>query len=249
MLMVVTLMAAPLMIVLAMTGPNCLKYHRLAEDGVEGWADVTELHDRTTRGRNHIHYASYRYTVDGSSYASEDRLTYERGADLLPNARLPILYDPAAPGQSVVDRGAAIEDRYKDALQRLEVMGGVALLPLLFTVLVVSAQYFKERRLLKWGVAVPATIVAEERCQNRGGESITLHYQFVDATGTTYRGERPGIPLPETAGYIGRVKHQRLMATPIAIYHPRHPDLNVLYPLEWVELRYEMPILSGEITQ
>jgi len=53
--------------------------------------------------------------------------------------------------------------------------------------------------------------------------------------------------LPETAGTIGRAKRQRMMTDPIALYHPRHPGVNALFPLEWVELRYEMPILSREV--
>ena len=229
MLMAVALMASPLLSVLAIIGPNVLKYQRLAEGGVEGWAFITELHDSTSRDGGHTHHASYNYTIGGLSYAGKDNLIYERGLDLRPDARLPILYDPTAPGTSVVNRGATIEDRYKDLLQHFELIGSLAALPFLFTVLIVSLQYLKERRLLKWGVAVPATIVAEERCQSsRGSESITLHYQFVDATGTIYRGERKGLPLPEKADRFDRARRQRLMGRPVALYHPRHPELNTL---------------------
>jgi hypothetical protein len=248
-LMAGILIGSPLLVVLSMSVPDILKYRRLMEAGVEGWAIITEVHDRTSRG-NHIHYASYTYTIDGRSYAGQDRLTYEKGADLLPDGRLPILYDPVAPGRSVVDRDPAIEDRYKRSLQLLEVPGGIFLVPLLLAATAFSARYFKERRLLKWGTAARATIVGDERVsQPRGGESLTLHYQFIDALGTIYRGEKENLPVPEKEDAFHRATRLRIMTNPVALYHPKHPELNALYPFDWVKLRYEMPILSSEINE
>lgn len=247
-MIVAILMSAPLLVILSVAGPDILKYRRLAEAGVEGWAALSEVRHSTTRHGNPIHYLSYTYTIDGRSYAGEDQLLYEDGADLLPHRQLPILYDPAFPNRSVVERGPTIESRYKKSLLLPGLLGGTTLVPLLVAFFVISARYFKERRLLKWGLAVRATITGEERCgSSRDGESITLHFQFVDATGTTYRGERKGVPPFEKADALQRALRQRLLTDPVVLYHPKHPELNALYPLDWVELRFEMPIMSGEI--
>jgi len=246
--MAALLLASPLLTVLAMTAPDTVKYRHLADRGVEGEAIITQLYDRSSRSGRRTRYASYHYTIDGRTYAADDRLPYEKGEDLKADARLRILYDPAEPGHSIVNRGVAVGDRYQQSLEHLEWAGGITGPFFLFGIVVIAFQYLKQRNLLKWGIATQATIVAEERCQNRNGESITLHYEFTDTTGTVYRGEKEGIPLPETAETIGRAKRQRMMTDPIALYHPRYPGVNALYPLDWVELRYEMPILSREVT-
>ncbi len=98
------------------------------------------------------------------------------------------------------------------------------------------AAYYREKRLLKWGTAAYATIVAEERHRTRSGECITLHFEFVDTEGTTYPGERPEVPLPESDA-MGQAQRQRLMTRPVALYHPKRPKLNGLYPFELVKLQ------------
>lgn len=247
-LIVAILMSAPFLLGLSVSGPDILKYRRLAKAGIEAFAVITEIIDTTTKHGHPIHYASYTYIIDGRSYVAKDQWLYEKGEDPLRGRRLPILYDPAFPGRSVVELGDTVESRYTKSLLFLELLGGVSFVPLLATVFIISAQYLKERRLLKWGLAARATITSEERCGGgRGGESITLHFQFVDATGTTYRGEKKGVPPFEKADALQRALRQRLMTDPVALYHPRYPERNALYPLDWVELRYEMPIMSGEI--
>jgi len=89
--------------------------------------------------------------------------------------------------------------------------------------------YFREKRLLRWGTAARATVIAEVDYESRGRWSRII-YTFRDESGSTVRGEKAGLarandPRPKFIQY-----RQSFLANPTAVYDPRNSARNMLYP-------------------
>jgi len=192
-------------------------------------------HVQYTRRSYDIYGVDYAYTVGagaggvppGATYRRYVELDQEQYERLKRDPRVPVIYDPAAPRDSVLAFEWAPDPGQHYGLF-LE--GMYALIGLLFGMflLIMIVGYRIEKRLLMAGQAAQARILARTSTTNaKGNTSVRLTYGFVDARGKEVVATQ--IYEPERAAQVERC------AT--VLFDPRDSSVNALYPLRQMRCR------------
>jgi hypothetical protein len=95
----------------------------------------------------------------------------------------------------------------------------------------------QQRRLLQTGHAVKAVIVEKQRYLTPRHVRAKIVYEFIDQQGQSVRGVRAGLPAAVLyPGAIIRPDLAAMLANPTVIYDRDAPHINMLYPLDQVEI-------------
>jgi hypothetical protein len=192
---VVTMMSVLLVVLGASVSMSraSMKWH-----GVDASGQVTRVFVTYSRG-NPSYNVAYRYTPTGAAavpnrdYHGEGTVTLLDYEALQAGAPLTVIYDPRSPSRSMPNPQDVV--RTTDPALQLERVAmlagslfGVGCLVTLFLFL----RFWKDRDLLTFGKAAPATILSEKADRNKSRRVSKVTYQFLDASGTAIRGVRKG---------------------------------------------------------
>jgi hypothetical protein len=162
----------------------------------------------------------------GNDHVSEAR--YRR---LQVGQAVPILYEPARPGNSGLNFDDSVNTSDDSKMMLLFAVLIIGLFGGLYIVLmaVLLFPYFKEKKLVQWGHAARAIILKEEEISG-SRPTMTATYRFTDGQGRTLTGVQKNLPSVKKLNWPGfREFRQGVTENPVALYDPENSERNMLY--------------------
>lgn len=189
---------------------------------------------------DYVYHADYLFRL--TTYAASQPLTYQ-GTDeidsdvyqsLTPDAVVPVIYDPLAPEQSKLNFGDRVhrDNPFATFWMMFGTMGTIDALLLLVFGWFLGKTYWREKRLLRVGQPVSASIVDEREYIARGVRVADVTYRFVDAAGRTVEATQKAVPGKNR----GRSQSDEYRDNPTVIFDPSDSAVSALYPLSSVDL-------------
>jgi len=215
----------------------------LKDRGVEV-AGVVERTYTTISRKAYQYHVVYTFTPKGLAGAAPSAIRAEAVVSSTdfqkasPGRRLPIMYDPSDLSNSrpnIADEVRKAEPFDVVKLTLLAVLGFVSVALLLCSFRIV--RYFRDSAILRWGQAVPATIVREEEQTTRGGPTSKVTYRFKDATGKLVEGSQKYVPTATDSRPGFSAHRMKFMFNPTVVFDPKDSARNILYPSTSAELR------------
>jgi len=213
----------PLVIVLTTWAATAHREAILAQRGVMITGAVTKLHIVDGKGRSYR--TTYSYTPPelsqnhSRSVSTEINVSVRDYYHLWVGEPIEVVYDPRKPDRSLLK--SDLDSHRSATLLRLPVVIWVMIVGLpigpfaLFYFI-----YRREKHLLQWGKAAPATIIGKVEYSTKAGRQVRVTYTFVDDDGVTVQGKRGGIPA----------RGARVLHNPTAVFDPSNSERNTLYP-------------------
>ena len=247
-----TFFAALLPIALLVTGAAiifmvfqvCAKIAALQTTGASAEGIITNLQAQTSRGGT-TYLTRYEFRprntpdIGRSVQHAESPVTASDFSTLRVGSPVTVRFQPSRPETSELQM--TLQTIWADPWERFQsvshIVIGVSGSTSLFCLLLVGRMWLKERRLLTWGTAAPARVIAEKEVQGRNGTTLTVTYEFEDRPGHIIRGKRAGLPTrdkltsPRNAALDSAVRRN-----PTVLYDPNRPSRNMLYPPEFMTL-------------
>ncbi|HZB91560.1 MAG TPA: DUF3592 domain-containing protein [Stellaceae bacterium] len=241
--MLAVLAAAALSTAALMTGmayANARKQQILKTRGVTTEGRVVNLH--MSYGKRTYYYVDYRFTPLLSPGAEPstreiDELVGEADYGMLRiGDAVPVIYDPVD-----LDRSAL---NFRDRVHKGDPF---AIMPFIlwseFFVIGISCgiplilsfrRYYKEKNLVRWGCAAPATITGEKETGVGRRRALRVTYTFTDAHGRTVQGVCKGFASRNDAREKFSQFRSAIGDSPTALYDPRNSTRSLLYPPTYV---------------
>jgi len=207
--------------------------------GISVNGTVVGLHTRLDRHLNTRCYVTYRIRSSGSAATSSrtvDNTELVSSAHyqmLRIGSKVPVVFDPDDITRSALNFGDVIHQT--DHWQAMR--GTLALISVLTGAIIticmipICRAYCRERCLVRWGYAVPATIVGQYQHNMSGVGRTALVYRFMDAKGTMIDGARENLPGEnEWERDSAREYLARFLENPTVLVDPRNSNRNLLYP-------------------
>lgn len=189
--------------------------HRLKQDGIE--TDGTVTRTWTTPGRSTTyHEIAYEFSVGGKTFQGESQVPRRRWQTLSAGSHTPVRYVPSDPS---INRAAIGFER----LLSYWVLAAAFAFWLLFLSLCIFP-FRKSKRLMQYGQPAPAIII-----NNPGGRRPKYGYVI------KYEVQLPGGPTVKGSTQRDYPYHNG--QTVCALYDPKRPRSNDIYPLKMVRLR------------
>ena len=112
--------------------------------------------------------------------------------------------------------------------------------------LLVGRIWRREHRLMAWGTAAQAWIIAENEVRGRSGTTLTVTYEFEDQSGHKTQGKRSGLPTQDKL-VVSRwaALDDAVRSNPMVLYDPKRPSRNMLYPSLFVALKEDVSLEQG----
>lgn len=219
-----------------------LKQYGAITDGI-----VTSIHSTPARrSREGMRYTiSYSFRVSARPDRTE---IHSRNSDVSAavfgparvGTSMQVTYDRRSP--AVSELTAELEADWAHPYDRFR-FSALIVLPVFFSPIVLMLiytrwNYVRDRRLVRWGLAAAAVIVAENEVGSGTSRRTRVTYQFRDRDGHLVIGSRDGLPSRkklEMANF--RAFRDRILDNPTVLYDPANSARNVLYPSFCVAVR------------
>jgi len=209
----------------------------LKETGVAVEAQVTDL--RTEYGKPpRVYYkVTYKFLPAPSSgnqsiTQTSTKMTPKSNFDLLRVGQsVPILYDPINPNRSNLNFNDVLHTSNPYGLMpmMLWMVGLMVGAPLACIISLMLNSYYREKKLIQFGYAAPASILKTENVVGRS-PSVSVTYQFIDTCGNTVQGVQKNLPTEkqrETERF--RKSWEDIMTAPVVLYDPQNSSKSMLY--------------------
>jgi len=198
---------------------------------------------RTVKPRRSVVYKldyQFEAKIGSSAQSATYQGTDDTSFDILQRSKIggsvPIVYDPQDPKTSIENIEDKLHHRY---IFRVFVIMLLFSLGFWFFVravmwMPVDRRFYRERYLLRWGRAAPATIVHKSEYLLRNGltRAADVTYRFTDAEGKVVEGLRRRV-LTGEAGMSGNAL--KVWLSPTALFDPRNSAKNMLYPATFLD--------------
>lgn len=227
--------------------PSVLAYINLHQDielslrGMPATAEVVEMSVDSGGRAGPTYHVEYKYRLaddGGRDLTSTAAISPSDYSGLRIGSTIPIVYDPLAPDNSAVDidNTLAKGDIPRDAQYFLGGIG-IILLAWLLGVALAMRRYRAAKRLLQWGQAAPARILAERRGLGGIARTSTVTYEFRDNLGQLRQGIRKNVLVEGARRGLLLAPRAEIFANPTVFFDPQDACRNILYPTDWVRLR------------
>jgi hypothetical protein len=208
----------------------------LQESGLQVTGHVVGKY-MTKPGRHPPYHVVYEYVPRTSSNGAQGVLTAENAVSGEDYQRLrigqgvPVVYDTTDPKSVALNfKGEVYQedplDIAKGDMAFMAIYAPIYLVALIFLL----RAYFREKRLLRFGIAAPAEITEEIESGMNENSRSRLIYRFEDGSGNWVEGIKNAVP----GKYDGRpasVSYRMcLLDNPTVLYDPRDSARNLLYP-------------------
>lgn len=232
---------------IVLPGPDIWTRVELKWHGVDTSGQVTRLF--VEHRKNTLYHVAYRYTPPEAEAGvqpwgaleqfGEGTVTPEDYRALRLGAPLPVIYDPRDPARALPNFHDSVRT---DSPARMLALPAILTGGLFVTGCLAISMFFwrcrKERALLAFGAATPATILSEDEYFRRYGRVCDVAYRFVNAAGATVDGVYKDLPSETASRGDSRARQtrQQLFGNPTALYDPRNSARNTLYPPLFAEI-------------
>jgi hypothetical protein len=214
----------------------------LKERGTTTYGNVVGTYTKASSGRGQgiEYHVKYVFLADPqsnrqSTAEGDDRVSLDAYKTLAIGKALPVIYDPSQPDISRYYPTDWI--RTADWFKPMRFIILIVALSNFLSILIIVGQYSnyrKEKRFLKAGIAVSATIIEEKEysvgfgLKGKVGHLSKLTYQFIDQDGRTVQGSRSYVPIANDKN--NSIERQAILQNPTVLFDPTNSDNSFLYP-------------------
>lgn len=241
--LVVIVVMLPALAVIADSGFALYTKASLRARGVITDGTVVNLYVTRHKARDQYHL-KYRYELlDNPAHESRpfDKYAFvssDEYRSMTVGDKVRVIYDPLDPDRAIPNIGKSGANMPLLRPSLLLTLVGLALLVVLVASSVTLAllQYIRERRLLRWGRAAPATILDQRRRYGQMPRWPAVSFEFMDDVGRTIGGTQTYIPRRWDLR-LRFVKYRpSIFSNPTVLFDPGASDHNLLYPTILAEL-------------